>query len=166
MPDIKTEMHKIIEDWNTPKTTVTQSPPTKDKRITNNVSRNTFECVRDNPGITRRNLVTRLKASGYKESSTTSLVTQFLRGGLLRDEHGKLYAVSPEYQPMYAKIKAASKAKDKPVSEPVAEPVTEARAKSKFIIRKSDFDPKKIVGPLTVYQARDLYNELRGMFGA
>ena len=158
MPDIKTEMHKIIEDWNTPKTTVTQSPPTKDKRITNNVSRNTFECVRDNPGITRRNLVTRLKASGYKESSTTSLVTQFLRGGLLRDEHGKLYAVSPIYKPVYSKISAKKKQN--------LTRVKETPVKLKPTIRKSDFDPKKIVGPLTVYQARDLYNELRGMFGA
>ena len=42
----------------------------------------------------------------------------------------------------------------------------DAPAKSKFIIRKPDFDPKKVIEDLSVYQARALYVELKEMFGA
>jgi hypothetical protein len=130
------------------------------------VSRRTFEYVRDNPGITRKTLVVRLEASGFRQSSTTSLITQFLRGGLFRDEDGKLYAVRPTYEPTYKRIKAKRIAKSKPEPKPELKPAEEAPVKSRFIIRKSDFDPKKMLEDLSAYQAHALYCELKPMFGA
>ena len=171
MPDLKTEMTKVIEAWNNEEPTITSSaPPKPDHRITNNVSRITFNLVRDSPGITRQNAVTRLTASGYKESSVTSLLTQYVRGGLVRADGDKLYATRAEYSTTYqksrVKTKPRAKAKTKEVAakpEPIAAPTPAKPAV--FISRHVDFDPKRMIGTLSVYHARELYNELKEMFG-
>lgn len=169
-------------------TTVTQSPTPKiDHRIKNNISRITFDLIRDNPGITREKARIHLLASGYKESSITSLITQFIRGGLFRKDGEKLYATQSEYRSVYRtpkmrreelkKAKAEARAKAKaakaqPVQvapEPEPTPPTERPEPTKpavFISRHVDFDPKKIIGTLSVYHAIELHNELKKMFGA
>lgn len=171
-----THISNLLNTWSDAEPTITQSAaPKTDHRITNNISRLTFDLIRDNPGITRRNAVTRLTALGHKESSITSLITQFTRGGLLRKDGLKLYATKAEYSAVYKrykKAKAKTKAKAQVVLAQVAPEPTppiehpEPAKPAVFISRHVDFDPKKIIGTLSVYHAIELYTELKTMFEA
>jgi hypothetical protein len=65
---------------------------------TNNASRDTFNYVRDNPGLR----VSEIKAglSQHKESTVTTLVYQMVLAGLLRkDATGGFYSIVPEFVP-------------------------------------------------------------------
>lgn len=158
MPDIQTEMTKVLNEWNKPEATMT--PPTKaDKRVTNNVSRILFDYIKEHPGKPINGVIQDLKLKGFKTASTTSLISQFCRKGLIRRDGFQLYAVVPEYVAMPDPTKKKIEYKPMPKAE------APAPAKSKFIFRKTDFDPKKTLEDLSVYQAHDLYRELKEMFG-
>lgn len=77
-------------------------------KVTNNISRNTFNAVRDNPGQTRVYIVRLLDKQGYNPKSTASLITQMLRQGMITEREGRLFAQQPEYTPIksYATLKA------------------------------------------------------------
>ena len=202
MPDMQTALTKapstmsvkemnhvnnLLNTWaEEESTTDTQAEAPKiDHRIKNNISRITFDLIRDNPGITRLNARTRLIASGHKDTSITSLITQFTAGGLVRRDGEKLYVTQNEYKSVYVtpkmrrealkKSKAEARAKAKAAKAMAVEPVPvpappverpEPAKPSVFISRHVDFDPKKIIGTLSVYHAIELHNELKKMFGA
>ena len=107
MPDIQTEMSKVLNEWNKEEPTTMTTPP--DKRVTNNVSRVLFNYILDNPGRLKKQIVNTLDLQGFKAASTTSLLSQFVRCGLIRIEDGKLYAAAPAYNPLYKQIAKAKK---------------------------------------------------------
>ena len=178
MPDIKTEMTKLLNEWNKPEATMTQTPTKTDKRVTNNVSRVLFDYIKEHPGKPINGVIQDLKLKGFKVASTTSLISQFCRKGLTRRDGFQLYAVVPEYVAMPDPTKKKIEYKPKPtfsaknlpdvrtLLEQQRRPAEEAPVKSKFIIRKSDFSPEKMLEDLSVYQAHELYRELKEMFGA
>jgi hypothetical protein len=80
---------------------------------TNNVSRETFNAVRDNPNKTNGELVKILEGKGFNPSSVGSLLAQMARQDIVqRDEEGRFTTRLKEYTP----IKGASTAKKKKVS--------------------------------------------------
>jgi len=101
MPDIQTEMQKILQAWEQPE--VTEQPP-KDTAMftpTTNTSRATFEMVRDNPGSTHTDYVRRLETLGHKRSSTASLLGQMVRQGhIWKGSDGGLFPNQAEYRPL------------------------------------------------------------------
>lgn len=88
--------------------------------ISNNVSRETFNYVRDNPGKTRKEVIKDLVAKGFKETSVGSLINQLtVANQITRGVGDVLVANVKEYVPLKAaalkKIRAskqASKAKE------------------------------------------------------
>lgn len=69
--------------------------------ITNNVSRATFDYVRDNPHKTKVEISNALSAQGYNASSVSTLVGQMLRGDLaVMDEEGRISTMFREYKPI------------------------------------------------------------------
>jgi len=184
MPDIQTEMSKLLNQWNKPETTMTQPPIKTDKRVTTNVSRELFEHIKLYPGQTIKHVVLGLNKRGFKVASTTSLISQFCRKGLIRKDDDKLYAIAPEYKSGYRKKpkKAMAKPKAKLNGKLLPDlrtvlaqrietgaPLTGSRPRpaqpSAIITRHVDFDPKKMIGTLSVYHAKALYEELKSMFG-
>ena len=197
MPDIKTalqqalaktantwaaddEAHQKIEPvkTETPKEN-TMTADKKDKRITNNVSRATFEFVRDNPGMSVDEITNALMARGFKANSVSSLCYQMMRVRLaVADANGKLTAVVREYAPIQAnkrRRKATAKAVKvaKPVSKPEAAPaptprkyvqITNTRTGEVINPRKEEWTAKSVIGNLSVYQAMSVYTELRKIF--
>lgn len=158
MPDLKTEMAKVIDEWNKPETTMT----TPHQKITNNVTRATFNKIAENPGATRADVVAMLSADGYKLSSTTSLLTQMLARGNIRSLNGKLFTNQNEYKPMerITPIKRRAK-KDTPPDVPEVdfgntEPAPQINAA---------WDADTLLNNLSIKQARALYDELRKIFG-
>ena len=171
MPDIQTEMQKILQTWEQPETT---KQPTEKKRHmftpTNNVSQDTFNYIRDNSGCTRKDAIRILVQQGHKKASVSSLIGQMLRQGhIWRDSDGLLRPNGKEYTPIKSartianrekKVKVAKPAKTFKVktSEPkgitalVATPVTSDRV-------------QEIMNTISLPEAKRLYNSLATYFG-
>jgi hypothetical protein len=88
--------------------------------ISNNVSRETFNYVRDNPGKPRKEVIKDLVAKGFKETSVSSLINQLtVANQITRGVGDVLVANVKEYIPIKAKdlknlraSKQATKAKE------------------------------------------------------
>lgn len=152
MPDLKSELSKVINSWETDM----PSTPKTGRRITTNSTRITFNYVRDNPGVTRAAAVAGLTKLGVKLSSSTSLITVMLARGNLRAVNDGLFTTQAEYAPL-PKIKKPKKAKP--------EPVVEAPKAPEPVQINAAWDAETLLNNLSVKQALALYNELRTIFG-
>jgi hypothetical protein len=156
MPDLKSEMAKVINAWDTP--TMTQTEPRPHGAITNNVTRIVFDTIAANPGIDRRALVARLAAQGFLTNSTSSIVTQLLRKGNLRIKDESLFTAQPTYAPIKdPKPRPAKVAKVAVVAAPEAKPAAPQI--------DATWDAETLLNNLSIKQARALYDELRKIFG-
>ena len=143
--------------------------------VTNNVSRVTFEFVRDNSPKTNMEICDALEARGFKRTSVSSLLSQMVIVGLLkRDDLGKYWALEPEYRSFsintYRKARAAGKSSRKP------KPVAQTRAMKNYLPKKEAPAPvpqpevkvcnsvEDLLNTLTVAQARELFDRLKTMF--
>lgn len=145
-----------------------QTQTAENKRVyfqtTNNVTRTTFDFVKSNPGQTRVQIAKNLELQGFKKSSTTSLLGQMVKQGLLRETAERLYHNQPEYTPL-----KSSKAHAKTTSTPVPPaPKVETKVKrvaSTNTLLSEQFDVQKFVDGMTLKQAKAVYDYLRGVFG-
>lgn len=100
MPDIQTEMQKILQAWEQPET-IEQPKETTMFKSTNNVTQATFNFVRDNSGCARNDAIRLLVSQGHKKSSVSSLIGQMLRQGhIYKDSDGLLRPNAKEYTPI------------------------------------------------------------------
>jgi len=171
MPDIASALQKALSDWEPTPEPTPATPTTKPYfTVTNNVTRVTFDYIRDNPGKTRKEIAVALEAQGYKNSSVTSLLGQMRKQGLVRESANLLYATTGEYAPLKSskKLKAIAEKQQAPQRKivtitrraaPEAEP-TQLPTSAKF----SATIPQ-LLDTLSVVQARELYDELRKIFG-
>jgi hypothetical protein len=114
MPDIQTALSNAlkttINNWEKDdmQTTQTNTKP-RGKRffdVTNNVTRATFDYVKNNPNLTSAEICADMAKLGYKESSVSSLIAQFAVQGLAeRDDRGRYITIIDEYRPLKAKKK-------------------------------------------------------------
>ncbi len=171
MPDLKTEMAKVLDEWNKPETTMTQTrtAPHSAFAPSNNVCRATFESIKTNPGKTRQEHATLLENAGYKKSSTTSLMGQMVKQGIVRDTGGVLSPITPEYRPIksykaFAKLQGAAQPKKVKKSVPPDVPEVGFGNMAQPQIN-SAWDADVMLNNLSIKQARALYDELRKIFG-
>ncbi len=143
--------------------------------IQNNVTRVTFDYIKLHPGTTSAAASRDLVKHGFKESSVTALMAQFVRAGLaVRDnKHGYRVTVD-EYTPMKAsakytkkdvvKAKPAPKARE-PQNDGIA--ALQPEATSKRVVNTIVFGkpPEEVVKHMNVIQARELYDYLKKVFG-
>ena len=100
MPDIQTEMQKILQAWEQPET-IEETKETTMFTPTNNVTKATFNFVRDNSGCSRNDAIRMLVVQGHKKSSVSSLIGQMLRQGhIWKDSDGLLRPNGNEYTPI------------------------------------------------------------------
>ena len=150
MPDLKSELSKVINSW---ETNVPTTTPQIGRKITTNSTRITFNYVRDNPGVTRVAATIALAKLGVKPSSSTSLISVMVaRGNLRVMPDGSLFSVQTEYAPInpLKKPKSVKTLTPVPPPEPV-EPV--------------EWTVESVIGNLNIRQARAVYDELRKIFG-
>lgn len=148
-----------ITEVSTMKTQSTEAPRVY-FQTTNNVTRETFNFVRDNPGYSRIGVANVLEDRGFKRSSITSLLGQMLKQGLIRETDNCLFATQPEYTPLKAK---------KTVEAVQPTPKVETKVKrvaSTNTLLSEQFDAQKFVDAMTLKQAKAVYDYLRGVFGA
>jgi hypothetical protein len=130
MPDIqtafKTALSKTLQQWDDdgeapPLQPVSSSfsPPTqgipmkKTFNITNNISRVTFDYIKNNPGSTRKEIIEALGHQGFAAGSTSSLIAQMRRNNMIHETNNAYYADIPEYRPIKS-LKAMKKLEQTP----------------------------------------------------
>ena len=182
MPDLKSEMSKVLEAWEQeeqqPQEKQVQNTPPQIFKPTNNVSRETFNYVRDNPNKTSVEVCTALEARGFRKGSVSSLLGQFVKQGqMARDHNGKYIPLVAAYTPLKStkKFRAEGKRTNKIVSKPKAQPKLKVVPKSEGIaalhvdtINKpvvTQWDAETIINNIGLKQARALYDELKTIFG-
>jgi hypothetical protein len=158
-------------------------------KITNNVSRVTFNYVKDNPGSTRQEIIRELGHQGFGKGSISSLLAQMRRSKMIHDTNGLWYADVKEYEPI-KNPNYKSKAKPKPekkattgigallkakleaMPEPsqaaldaAARAMEPAPQRKAFVTLVRTKTPHDILKDMTVYQAHELYVHLKQMFG-
>lgn len=143
--------------------------PKKYFQTTNNVTRETFDHVKNNPGQTRTQAIKALKDRGFKHKSTTSLLSQMVRQDLIREVRGLLYVQAPEYTPLKS---TRAKARGAVVAKPVVKEKAQAKPRPTFIPPteapvqiNAAWDAETLLNNLSIKQARALYDELRKIFG-
>ena len=193
MPDIQTEMQKILQAWDQPETT---EQPTEKKRHMftpiNNVSQETFNYIRDNAGCARKEAIAALLKRGHKTSSVSSLIGQMLRQGhIWKDSDGLLRPNGTEYTPLKSartianrekkakatetfKVKTSKpakkyKVKDVPVPEGIAALIAEHESSVHKNV-KVHIEPimqdrvQQIMNTISLPEAKRLYNSLATYF--
>ena len=156
--------------------------PVPEKRkpfqISNNLNRVLFEQAQSYP-TTRKALVSRMAAMGFKPGSVNTIIGQMLRQGLMQpDNEGVLHLTVAEYTPLkssrtmrrreLAKGKDAAKPKHKQIKLSVrnrtVEEVREERPVSSFE-GMQETRVKSILRSLSILEALELYAELKKVFG-
>lgn len=123
MPDMKTALSTALENgkrqalnatldaWEKDeKETQLEKPVTIGKtslfEVTNNVTRETFNFVRDNPRCTMADIKRELGRKGFNTASVGSLLTQFvLQKHIERTEFGQYFTSKAEYSPLMSRAK-------------------------------------------------------------
>jgi hypothetical protein len=191
------EAHQQIQPQQekTVPTTTTATPEKKDGRITTNVSRATFNFVRDNPGLTIEQVTALLKAQGFNDNSVSALCYQMIRVRLIvADANGKLSAVVKEYVPIPSSMVRKKRTKPKAVVEATPAPAKPERKQITIINTRTgeivnpkpaagiaalpnqtattavytpqeQWSPSDVIDKLNVRQAMAVYDELRKIFG-
>ena len=151
----------------TPK--VEAAPKRKPFQIGNNLNRALFEQAQCYPA-TRKNLTDRMVAMGYKRNSVSTIIQQMLRQGVLQpDDECVLHLTVAQYTPLKSartmrKLEAAKPERKKVnlvIKRRVAE--EERPVSSPPVVQESRV--KTILRSVSILQARELYDELRGIFG-
>ena len=179
MPDIQTALRSAINAWEpTPigqqlKEKLMSNKPVFE--VQNNVTRVTFDYIKRHPGTTSTAASRDLAKHGFKESSVTALMAQFVRAGLaVRDNNHGYRVTVDEYTPMKASVKYAKKSAVKAKPAPKArEPQNDGiaalqpEATSKRVVNTIVFGkpPEEVIKHMTVLQARELYDYLKKIFG-
>jgi predicted transcriptional regulator len=169
MADIKTALSGILSEWELDnKQQEKQLKHIPHFKVTNNVTRATFDYVKNNPHQSCKTICVALEKDGYKPSSIGSLLTQFVKNGLcVRDANGNYTAIAYEYTPI--KVRKQLKAKQ---AKQVIEKAKATRGQgiaalspqpTPKAIPKTDI--QSILNGLSILQARALYDELKKIFG-
>jgi predicted transcriptional regulator len=91
------DVKKIAREWDKD---AQPTEPTKPYhfRVTNNVTRTTFDLIKASPGCMRADIVDLATKQNYNPSSVSSLIAQLVRVGQVRkDADGRLYVMQSEY---------------------------------------------------------------------
>ena len=179
MPDIKTALSSALKEWDKPNTTNNTKEKQMDARsnmpqtfkTTNNITRMTFEYVRDNPGLTAKQVGEHIASLGLKAHSAIAMMSASVKCGLMRrDEHARYYTTVNEYRPIKKPkpkgTPSVSIKKPKPPTPQQGIKALLAEPKQELPTRKvePELTNDYILSKLDVRQALSLYRELISIF--
>lgn len=180
MPDLKSEMSKVLEAWEQDVEQLQKEKQVQKKlpqqfMPTNNVTQELFNFVKTNPNLNGAEIREMMVARGFKEGSVGSLLTQFFKQGQFAKDHNNRYSVIvPAYTPLKStkKFRAENKRinkivsiKPKAPSAGIAALKVEPREKPALTGVNSSWDADTIINNIGLKQARALYDELKKIFG-
>jgi len=177
MPDIQTALTSVLGKWEQDeKKQIAQQQEKKMGKpyftVTNNVSRETFNYIKNHPNLTTAEVSRALVKKGFKDGSVTSICAQLSKQGqVLKDARTKrLVALADEYSPLkpstHFKTDKPKKAESKkaPQNAGLAAIAPQEKEPTASGLTRH-FDPHDIVDKLSVMQARQLYDLLKAIFG-
>ena len=174
MPDLKSEMSRVLDAWEQ------DDQQTQEKQVqntlpqifkpTNNVSRETFNYIRDNPNKNSKEIRTALTARGFNPGSVGSLITQYVKQGFTKkDANGRYTAIVAEYTPLKStkhfrsegkRVNKIVQIKSKSPSAGIAALQVDTTPKV-----KPSWDVDTVLDTMSIVQARTLYDALKKIFG-
>jgi hypothetical protein len=166
MPDIKTALTGILSEWELDN----QQQEKKVKhvphfKVTNNVTRATFDFVKSNPHQSCKTICSALEKRGYKPSSIGSLLTQFVKNGLcIRDANGNYTTIVNEYSPIKVRkqIKAAQVIQKAKTTR--GEGIAALSAQPTYVA-VAEWNVQAVLNDMSIVQARAMYDALKKIFG-
>jgi hypothetical protein len=164
MPDIKTALSGVLSEWELDnQQQEKQVKHVPHFKVSNNVTRATFDFVKNNPHQSCKTICAALEKQGYKSSSIGSLLTQFVKNGLCtRDANSNYTAIANEYTP----IKVRKQIKATQVIEKAKTTRGEGiAALSPQPMVKTAWDVETVINNIGLKQAHALYRELHTYFG-
>jgi len=164
MPDIQTEMQKILQAWEQPETTE-QPKDTPMFTKTSGVSEKTFNIVRDQPGNSKAEYIRQLELKGVKKASSSSLLSQMIKQGhIWVDSSGLLHPNQKEYRPLKAASVFAKKSKKVKTSKVItSEPVVAPKRELIDVPVRTNI--KSVLDDISLSDAHELYRKLHTYFG-
>jgi hypothetical protein len=166
MPDIASALRQALDSWEPP--VVAKPEPASDKpyfTVTNNVTRITFDYVRDNPGKTRKEVALALLTQGFKTSSVTSLLGQMVKQGMMRESADLLYVTVNDYAPLKSSKKVKAMAEKPQEQQRKVVKIVNTRTgevvNPKPVVK--EWSPSDVIDTLTVHQAIALFKALRNI---
>lgn len=168
MPDLQSELKKLdtlaFDDEGV--TTTERKMLPHAFKPTNNVSRETFNYIRDNPGLTRSQIGSAMEKKGFKKSSVISLATQFLRQGTVDSTNGALFVTQLEYTPVKT-VKPKKPSKDVlPKPQKRVAKVTAPPPATLYISGINTQSTQQLLASMSIVQAREVYDELKKVFSS
>lgn len=178
MQNVQTELKSTIDSWakdDTRDDARTRLPQAF--KPTNNVSRETFNAVRDNPRLQYKDIARMLGNRGFNQASVGSLLTQMVNSKMLaKDDNGRYTALQAEYTPIKANMKVKPKKKiaipatKKPNAGIAALDTQDAMPKKLPVLQKptpaaASFDPEQLLSTLSFSQVMALYKRIKAMVG-
>ena len=177
MPDLKSELSKVLNEWDKPESEVNQPKEKKVFPQPANVSIDTYNYILANPNKTVQQYTNELVAQyKFKPASVSSLIYQMLKVGRLQRGEKGVYAVDAVDRPIKpSELKAARKA-TAPVKPKKAAPVMGAgiaalknpeplaQVMQRSAIITTNFSVEGIIKNLTIYQAKELRDALNNLF--
>lgn len=174
------KLQETLDDWSDDEP-VNEKPPTKETTtmhytdkppyvatLTTTISEGTFNFVRNNPSQTAKDIVSRLHSVyGYNPTSTTSLISQMVRQGLIGRQDGLLYALVDSYKPIKSKDAYIKQQERQTPHKQVritvkGEDINGIAALAKPPVAHSI---SNLLDNISVNEARALYVELKKLFG-
>lgn len=168
MPDLQSELKKLdnlaFDDEGV--TTTERKMLPHAFKPTNNVSRETFNYIRDNPGLTRSQVGGLMEKRGFNKASVISLLTQFIKQGMVRLSNGGMIVNQPEYTPIKTP-KAKKPSKDVlPKPQKKVANVTAPQPATLYISGINTQSTKDLLACMSIVQAREVYDELKKVFSS
>lgn len=171
MPDIKTALTTALSTWEQDDQRIQQEKqvPKNIFKPTNNVSRETFNYVRDNPKANTKHVCEVLGKQGLNPNSVGSLLTQFVKQGQMARDHNNQYiTLVPEYTPLKStkKFRSEGKRVNKIVNKPKA--VVKGQGIAALTPQSTTttpWDVDTVLDTMSIVQARALYDALKKIFG-
>jgi hypothetical protein len=164
MSDIKTALVNALTEWDKQDAKAVAAVVPKPK-VTASVA--AFNIVRDNPGVLKKKAIAALELSGYKPSSTTSLLAAMVRQKQIRQtEDSKLYVIVQSYMPIKGSAYNKPGKKEKNVSPLAA--LIQAKEPSMPVPKPAPAPEPwcvhKLIDSLSIRQAIELSRELTSLF--
>jgi hypothetical protein len=165
MPDLRSELQKLADlkfDDDGDTTNVITLPAAVGIPDFLGVSEKLFGIIRDNPGLTRSELVELARKANIKDASSSSLIVQFTKRGLIEAAKNGSVSTYTTVGNHYVKgyIARAKAKKVKPVAKVTPKPAP-APANAKL-----PTSVPQLLDTLSIVQARELYDALKKIFGA
>ena len=146
--------------------------------VTTNVSRATFNYVRDNPHKTKVEITNELSKQGYNASSVSTLVSQMVRGDIaVADDEGRVSTMFREYRPIKngtaiikmkkkKTIKSPTNKMGRPAKEGIAAlGVQDAPILPQPVPRNNSFDADKLLSTISFADVLVLHKKIKAMLG-